>query len=320
MSTLKEIIRLAKELPESCLAEVYEYMESAKQSAKEAEENAPAACPRCGEAAVKNGKKDGKQSYICKNCRRSFLERATSALAHSQASDAVWKAVIRDTINGVSLDATAADLELAHSTVFNMRHKILRTVEQAIEAAPVRLEGACQTDETYVLENEKGVAFSEFHHRQPRQNGIASRPGLSDEYICLTTSITSENKIIACAVNRATPSKEEIERVLGDRIEDDTILLVDGNKSYAVLKDRCVVVRVEKDDQVQLNHFHSFIKERLRRYRGVATIYLNRYAALFTVIFGKSDDACDAVFALMQKRNGFFTSIDELRTQNLLVI
>ena len=87
-----------------------------------------------------------------------------------------------------------------------------------------------------------------------------------------------------------------------------------------MLKDRCVVVRVEKDDQVHLNHFHSFIKERLRRYRGVATIYLNRYAALFTAIFGKSDDAGDAIFSLMQKRNNSFASIEELKTENLLVL
>ena len=208
MATLKEIISLAKELPESCFAEVYKYLEVTKQAAKEAEENAPAICPHCGETAVKNGKKDGKQSYVCKSCRRSFLERATSAMAHSQASDAVWKAVIRDTVNGVSLDSTAADLELAHSTVFNMRHKILRTVEQAIEAAPVRLEGACQTDETYILENEKGIAFSEFHHREPRQNGIASRPGLSNEYICLATSITGEKKDYSHCCKPRHPKQE----------------------------------------------------------------------------------------------------------------
>ena len=320
MATLKEIIRLAKELPENCFAEVYALMEKAKTEALEAEKTAPVICPYCGGRTVKNGKKEDAQSFLCRNCGKSFLERATSAIAHSQASAAVWKSVIRDTVQGVSLDETANDLELAHSTVFHMRHKILNCVEQTILATPVTLDGACQTDETYVLENEKGRAFPECHHREPRKNGKANAPGLSEEYICLCTSVTSYGKCIAMAVNRATPSKDEIDRVFGNRIEDDTILLVDGAKGYNVLKDRCIVLRTEDEDRIKVDRFHSFIKERLRKYRGVSTIYLNRYAALLSQIFGKMDEAVDRIFNLMQKRNLSFASIKTTKTENLLSI
>jgi transposase-like protein len=201
-----------------------------------------------------------------------------------------------------------------------MRHKILHTVEQTILANPITLEGACQVDETYVLECEKGRGFSEHHHREPRTNGTASRPGLSAEYICLCTSYTSQGKCIAYAVNRATPSKDEIKQVFEDRVEDDTILLVDGNKSYGTLKDCCIVMRVENEDKVQINRFHSFIKERLRKYRGVATIYLNRYAALFSETFGKSDEACDKIFELMVARNKSHTTLDAIFSQGLLEV
>ena len=320
MTSVKEIIKLAKELPESCLAEVYDFMESAKRIAEEAEKSAPAACPRCGEKAVKNGKKDGVQQYYCKSCRRSFSERATSAISNSHASDSVWKSVICDTVRGVPLDQTARELEVAHSTVFNMRHKILNAIEQELLRSPVTLEGACEIDETYVLENDKGSEFTEFHHREPRKNGKAAKRGLSEEQICICTAATSTGKIIATAVNRASPSKEEIEQVFAGRIEDDTLLLADGNKSYSVLKDRCIVIKTDEEDRTRINHFHSFIKERNRNARGFATKNLNRYAALFAQIFGNQEAACGKIFELLKNRNNSFASIADLKCKNLLII
>jgi hypothetical protein len=269
---------------------------------------------------VKNGKKDGIQQYICKNCNKSFSERATSAISNSHASDNVWKAVIRDTVDGVAIAKTARELEMADSTVFNMRHKILNAIEQEFAAHPVMLEGACETDETYLLECEKGTTFSDFYHREPRNNGKASKPGLSSEYICLCTSVTSEGKFIAKAVNRATPSKEEIELVFANRIEDDTLLLVDGSKSYNTLKDRCAVIKTAEDDRVKINRFHSFIKERNARARGFATKHLNRYAALFSSIFGSQENAPDRIFEIINKRNDRFMSIEGLKSENLLVV
>ena len=320
MVTLKDIIKLAKELPEEVFAEVYESMNKAKQKNDEDKRSQPTTCPDCGNRAVKNGKKDGSQSFLCTCCKRSFLERATSAIAHSHSSKAVWKAVIEDTIHGVSIKKTATDLELSRQTIFNMRHKILSAIEQEILANPVLLEGTCEVDETYVLECEKGREFTQFHQREPRNNGKASKQGLSEEFICLCTSVTGEGKLIARAVNRATPSKEEIEEVFGSRIEDDTLLLVDGNKSYNTLKDRCVVVRTDADDRIRINRFHSFIKERIARARGFATKNLNRYAALFSQIFGNQEDAVEKIFELMTARNGSFRTIDKVLNEDLLAL
>ena len=319
MTSIKDLIRLVKELPEDSIAEAYEYISTIKQKAEDAKKSAPMTCINCGSIAVKNGRKSGVQQYICKSCGKPFSERASSAISNSHASDAVWKAVIRDTVSGISLDKTAAELEMAHSTVFNMRHKILNAIEQEILANPAMLEGACEVDETYVLECEKGTEFPYYHHREPRNSGKASKQGLSEEYICLCTCATSEGKFIAKAVNRATPSKEEIEEVFASRIEDDTLLLVDGNKSYNVLKDRCIVVKTSAEDRIRTNRFHSFIKERIARARGFATKNLNRYAALFSQVFGNQEDAPDKIFELLKKRNTF-ASISDLKHKNLLML
>jgi transposase-like protein len=320
MATLKELIKLVKELPEDSFGEVYRIMNEIKETAEEAKKTTPVVCIQCGEKAVKNGKNDGIQQYICKKCSKSFSERATSTISNSQASDSVWMSVIRDTVSGVSLARTSKDLEIAESTVFNMRHKIINAIEQEYLSNPVTLEGACEVDETYLLECEKGSAFPEYYHREPRQNGKASKPGLSDEYICLCTSVTSTGKRIARAVNRATPSKDEIEQVFGNRIEDDTLLLVDGNKSYNTMKDRCIVIKTDEEDRIRINRFHSFIKERNSRARGFATKNLNRYAALFAHFFGNQDDAPTKVFELIKNRNKRFISIEGLRSHNLLLV
>jgi hypothetical protein len=66
--------------------------------------------------------------------------------------------------------------------------------------------------------------------------------------------------------------------------------------------------------------FHSFIKERLDAARGVATIYLNRYNALFSQIFGNRDTAADKIFELMTARNGVFSDIASVKSQSLLIL
>ena len=68
------------------------------------------------------------------------------------------------------MDKTAETLDLAHSTVFHMRHKILHCVEQAIVNAPNLLEGVCEADETYVLESVKERKIHEDYHRKPRMS------------------------------------------------------------------------------------------------------------------------------------------------------
>jgi len=62
------------------------------------------------------------------------------------------------------------------------------------------------------------------------------------------------------------------------------------------------------------------IKERLLAARGVATINLNRYNALFSQIFGNPDASTDKIFELMTTRNGSFSDISSVKSQSLLIL
>jgi transposase-like protein len=316
--TLKDIIKLTKDLPEECYEETFEKLKEIKEKSKSEKEVATKTCMHCGSiSVVRNGKRRGKQAYLCKDCKKCFVETATSAISHSHSGETVWKQVIRDTVEGISIDKTAESLDLAHSTVFNMRHKILNCLEQAIQNSHSQLEGVNEADETYVLENSKGRKFPENYHRKPRKHGAkATKAGISDEYVCVCTSIDNDNTCIATAINRAMPSKSEIAQVFGDKVSEDTVILCDGNKNYDILEDKCTVAHLKRVNKV--NGFHSFIKDRLLSARGVATIYLNRYNALFSQIFAKQDSISDKIFGLMTSRNNSFSTIETVKTQNLL--
>ena len=321
MGTLVEIIALAKEIPESYLEEALERLKEVKEKAGLDEASAwDSICPHCGSAKiVRNGHKHKKQAYVCRDCKKSFVSTTQSAIEHSRNSATVWKQVISDTVNGVSIDRTAENLALSHPTVFNMRHKILYSIEQSLIENPVVLSGVCETDETYVLESLKGRKISEDYHRKPRKHGAAaSKRGLSDEYICVCTSVTGDGENVSLELNRATPSKQEILDVFGGRVGENTVVLCDGNQNYGVLEDKCTVATTKRINKV--NGFHSFIKERLNAARGVATIYLNRYNALFAKIYAADQSVVDDIFELMTSRAGRFRSISHTQSVDLLIV
>ena len=318
MGTLVEIIALVKEIPESHLEEALEKIKEIKEKADLEKEPSQTTCPHCGsEKIVRNGKQRKKQAYLCRECRKSFLSTTKSAIQNSHSSETVWKQVICDTVNGVSIDKTAASLDLHHETVFNMLHKILYCIEQSMAAEPVALSGVCEADETYVLESFKGRKFPETFHRKPRKHGaVATKRGISNEYVCVCTSVTGEGKKLAVAVNRATPSSQEIHDVFGHRVCDDTVVLCDGNKSYGALEDTCTVAITKNVNKV--NGFHSFIKEKLDAARGVSTIYLNRYNALYAKIYAAGHSVIDDIFELMTSRKGSSNTILHTQSVNLL--
>jgi len=321
MATVVELIAMAKEIPESHLTEALEQLREIKETAdREEAEKTESTCPHCGSTKiVRNGRKHGKQAYLCHNCGKSYVATSKSAIEHSRSSATVWKQVISDTVDGIAIDKTAENLCLSHSTVFNMRHKILYAVEQSLIAEKVALSGVCELDETFVLESVKGRKIPEGYHRKPRKHGaVAAKRGLSDEYICLCTSVTGESKKLSMAVNRATPSKQEILEVFGDRVCEDTVVLCDGNQSYGALEDICTVATTKRINKV--NGFHSFIKERLDRSRGVATVYLNRYNALFSKVYAADKSVVDDIFELMTAQSDSFNSIKHTQSVNLLFV
>lgn len=258
-------------------------------------------CPYCGGShIVRNGKKCGKQRFLCRSCGRTFVTTTHTIMSGSHSPASVWKEVISDTLRGDAIDYTAVRMGLSHGGVFNMRHKFLLALQDMVTQDPVVLKQVSELDETFVLECLKGRHLPEEVQRPARKHGAkAQKRGISNEYICINTGVSREGKAVAETVNRAKPDSSELRAVYDGHLQDGALALCDGLRSYSVLKDiaKCTVKdinTVTEDEKAfyhlnTVNNFHSFIKGRYDFYRGVATKYLNRYNALFTVAWRQND-------------------------------
>jgi transposase-like protein len=192
------------------------------------------------------------------------------------------------------------------------------------------LGGGCELDETYVLESRKGTKLPEEFWRKSRKHGAkAQERGISNEQIAICTGLDRAGNVLARTVNRATPSASELSQVFGGRIEEGSLVLTDGARSYNVLEGLCKadVTHVKTDENPgryflrinSANAFHRFIKERYDGYRGVATKYLNRYNALFSRTFRNDGHLADEIYdALCSNKANSFYSIAQVKSHNLL--
>lgn len=293
-------------------------------------------CPICnGQNIIKFGnrihKGKKKQRFMCKDCRRTFMHTTNTLLQNSHFERSVWIDFIRDTICGVSLDKSAEKYHFSHQTAFNMRHKILMALEDWFDANPTKLSKITELDETFVLESFKGSPVPESAGRKARKHGAkAQKPGISSEYVAICTGIQRDGNAIAKSVNRAKPSSEEVLSIYNGHIAEDTLILTDGLRSYNILKDLpgCTVKDVNYEDADgmlnlnTINSMHSYIKGTYDHYRGVATKYLNRYNALFSIAFRCSKDIVDNLFASWGNTGttSYWHSTVEIRQRDLLCL
>jgi transposase-like protein len=275
---LSKLIGLVQKVPEACLDNAIEYVESIIE---ENDEDKPAPpCPHCKGESKRNGTKEGKQRFKCHTCGKTYGETTGTVRYSSHCGEAAWKQVIRDTITGVSIDKTADSLALSHSTVFRMRHKILLGLEAEEKRNPTVLDGVCELDDTYVLESLKGTKIPEAYWRKPRKHGaVAQKRGISNEYVSISSGVQRDGGAYALTVTRATPGKEDVAAVFGGHIGESALIMCDGSASYNALgkSSGSAVMNVTEENRGGFTHintvngFHSFIKDRYNEYRGVAT-------------------------------------------------
>ena len=253
----------------------------------------PDRCPVCDSKTarfIKKGFLRGKQRYECKCCGHKFTYDTMQITSHSHQSVESWISIIQDTFSFSSLDDSAEKIGVCHETAFNMRHKLLSYLEKMTDDGEP-LDTIIEADETYVKESKKGIQVTE---REPRLHGEkATKRGLSTEQYCICVATDRNNHIVAKCVNRAKPTGNDLIEALGMRIAPDSVILCDGASSYDKLAvhTKCKKVELvghESYDKVYhlntVNSLHNRIKEMFRKYRGVASKYLNRYMALFSMM------------------------------------
>ena len=91
-------------------------------------------CPRCGSTHIrKNGRPRGKQSYICVNCRRQFLDVYDPPKGYSEA---VKRECLELYVNGTGFRAIERVKKVHHTTVIHW----VKQVGNALPNAPQESE------------------------------------------------------------------------------------------------------------------------------------------------------------------------------------
>ena len=175
------------------------------------------------------------------------------------------------------------------ATAFRMRHKLLCSLED--EEASARISDQAELDEKYVVKSHKG---EKMEHVAGKKRGTPStKRGISNDQVCLLAGVQRGGGSYLRSFNMARPTSGEVMN-LHPHIEAKTYIWTDDcpsyNKLIAALGSDSKVVSTHKDyDRVNhlnnVNSFHSLIERWYKKMGGVASKYINRYAALFNVRF-----------------------------------
>lgn len=249
-------------------------------------------CPKCGSETpnwTRGGRANsGKQMLLCHSCNHRTVVDYGQLTYYSQQDRSKWDQLIKDTLQQVPVHTTAQNLGISTYTVWRMRMKFLHALESIASETVVSNE--IEMDEKYILNSHKGEKREDV---KPRHRGEkASKRGLSNEQVCLVTAVQREGDAVLRATNMATPKEEDIAKI-GLNFAEHSFVWIDGKTAYQkvlvwkncefrVLGDHKSYTSIDHLNNV--NSFHSKIDEWNRGYRGVATKYINRYAALLVMV------------------------------------
>lgn len=139
-----------------------------------------------------------------------------------------------------------------------------------------------------MLESRKGDR--KLDRKACRRGGKARKRGLSDEHVPILVAV-DRSGTTACSVLPSAKA-ESIYSALEPRIDDDILLVTDGNNVYPPcaksLEVRHEALNQSAGQQVRgaahiqtAKNRHSGLKDFLRRYRGVSSKYLENYLRRF---------------------------------------
>jgi transposase-like protein len=259
---------------------------SANLNAADVIEKAAAAnleCPRCrSHVFYRHGHSDGLQRYRCIDCSKTFNSLTNTPLARLRHKGK-WLEYLDCVLMGTTVRRAAAAVGVHKNTSFRWRHRFLILPKTD---RPLKLSGIAEADEIYFLESEKGARQLQRDAR--KRGGAASKRGTSNEQVCVLVARDRTGQTLDFVTGRGPVSKLQLRRCLSPVLDDDVLLVSDGNASYRFFaRDTGIShqavnisqgVRVKGAIHVQnVNAYHSRFREWMARFHGVATHYLPNY-------------------------------------------
>ena len=246
-------------------------------------------CPYCGGKKYRrHGIDKGSQRYYCSSCRRTFTEYTGTWLSGIHK-----KGLVGDYLKlmelELSLDKIKARLGINKKTAFDWRHKVLSGLENVDKG---RFKGITESDDTFFLESSKGRKLAA---RPPRRRGgKAQKRGISNEQVAVIVTADRNAELDLTMAGRGKVRKADIERAIGQRVSEETILCSDGHVSYKGFAIDSFIehhpIRVDLKQFVKGKVYHvqhvNAIDSRLKKwigyqFGGVSSKYLQKYLNWF---------------------------------------
>jgi transposase-like protein len=260
-----------------------------KLSRRDILDNKQGACPHCGHAKyVKFGIDKGAQRYKCKSCKRNFTEYTGTWMAGIHRKDKVDDYMLL-MVEEKSLDKIKVELKINKKTAFDWRHKILSSLGETDKDS---FNGITESDETFILFSEKGKKGLS---RKGRKRGAkAKKRGISNEQVAVivTADRAGQHEMSVATLGRI--KKSDIEKSIGGRICNKTVLCSDSHVSYkgfaldnslehhAIRADLKQYVKDKVYHVQHVNSLHNKLKKWLNeQFWGVSTKHLQQYLNWF---------------------------------------
>lgn len=260
-----------------------------KLSRREMLNNKQGSCPHCGHVKyVKLGFDKGAQRYKCKSCKRNFTEYTGTWMAGIHKKDRIDEYMVL-MLEEKSLDKIKEELQINKKTAFDWRHKILSSIEETDKDS---FTGITESDETFLLLSEKGKRTLS---RKGRKRGAkAKKRGMSDEQVAVIVTADRAGQYELSVATLGRIKKKDIEKSIGSRVCDKTVLCSDSHVSYkgfaidntlehhAIRTDLKQYVKDGVYHVQHVNSLHNRLKKWLNeQFWGVSTKHLQQYMNWF---------------------------------------
>ena len=254
-------------------------------------------CAHCKSTDVGTWSKPKPQTltrYMCDGCGVTFTALTGTPLQNLRRRDA-WLKYAQCLADGVSLRKAANRCGIVLDTSFRWRHRFLKMPKDKKATA---VSGIVEVDETYILKSQKGARQVEGRKARKR-GGKASKRGLSDEHTPVLIARDRSKATSDCVLDRVDAAS--ITEHLGPIVQKDTLLISDGEKSYGAFAAARGFLHVwiiaSHGEHVwqgyhiqNVNAYTSGLKTWLRRFKGVATKYLDSYLGWRRMVDRDGDD------------------------------
>lgn len=241
-------------------------------------------CPKCKSANIKkNGKRNGKQRYKCKDCNHVFSLNSSISFKNTKLNFHTRYQFIEYTLEDLTLRNISNLLGISIPTAHLMRHKLFETVKFFQDT--VILSGSIYADELMFSRNAKdGRPLT---YRPFRKHGSEIKR-IEQRRIDLVTVMMAFDDNGHCLLKKIKTGKNksaQMDKFFKKRVKINATLFTDGQKHYETIAEFINAIHVVdkgnyeiSDDHQKINDFSSPVKFFIeKKHKGVATTYLQKY-------------------------------------------